>query len=512
MILENIFYTNIVNNRLSHYLKPRVNTSFDLPKSRAIHINMLNTISEENFESLSVLNKIPRDTMYVYNDVELLAPIGKMTKRYVNSIEYGSSLKKSFKHVQILKAGDKRRLQVKDLLVFNYKLLSEIVKYQVNKLNNYYTLYNALSEMINNINSVEKGSFENNIIMLDVPTIIPKRSDLRLLNHEVNTSTVAKLPTIDELLVLEIYKMFFVDSDSVFKKINPDRYDTTYFMIKSGDRFTIYKLKDMLSLSKKLGIVKGRFGGMSEVLAADTFLVSLLIFKKSLIIDIPVGLVDEDIDDNTISGNLDELFSELEDDIDIDEDVEEIPIASKKANTEFKKLNTDDVTIINAVIDSSTKDKKLTAKEATTLIDVVDTQTENKFIINGKEMKLSEILDYDNIDTSMGNRVMPDSKTVLDKEQLGDNNRSFDKEYLDKLYYKDLYNAIYSIQNRGVIITSHTVKVNKSFLGDSEEHTLELKPVDGRPSTVRFKLPIINKDSTYKMSGNKYLMRHQRMD
>ena len=527
MIMSTLWYTNNVNNRVSHYLVPKIITDLELPKSRSIHINMLNTIDEENYESLAILNKIPKSILYVYNDTTLFNPIGKITKKYVNAVAYGSELKRQFKKTQIVKEGDNKKLGVNDLIVFNYKLIHNANKYQVNKLNNYYILYNSLNEMINILNSPDKGGFEHNVVVMDIPTIIPKRSDLKLFNKPVTQSTINKFTTIDELLILELYKMFFVDSDSVFKNIKPEVFNTTFFLFRSGGRYTIYKLKDMLSLSKDLKIEDGRFTGFGERVAAESFIVGLLMFKKSLTEELGIGLVD--IDDNSVVGNLDELYGDLEDDTEIDEveesveseDTDDVVIKNEDTNvivpkksttTEFKVLDLPDAEVITNLIQSRTRDKKLSAKESTKLTEIIETQGSSVFVINGKNTTLDEILDYDNTNIVMGNTVTANSDSVIDKELLGNNNRTFDREYLEKLYKKDVFNAIYSIQKSGAVITKHEVKTTATFLGNAEEHIIEIKPVDGAPSTVRFKIPEIASDSTYKMSSNKYIMRHQRMD
>ena len=109
MIMSTLWYTNNVNNRVSHYLVPKIITDLELPKSRSIHINMLNTIDEENYESLAILNKIPKSILYVYNDTTLFNPIGKITEKYVNAVAYGSELKRQFKLTQIVKEGDNKK-------------------------------------------------------------------------------------------------------------------------------------------------------------------------------------------------------------------------------------------------------------------------------------------------------------------------------------------------------------------------------------------------------------------
>jgi len=101
---------------------------------------------------------------------------------------------------------------------------------------------------------------------------------------------------------------------------------------------------------------------------------------------------------------------------------------------------------------------------------------------------------------------------VKDTSMANISTNSFNKDYLDKLYHKDIVNVIHSIQKAGIIVKSHTVEEEVSALGEYEYHSVELAPLDGAPSTIYFKIPKINEDGTYVCSNNKYSLRSQRVD
>ena len=101
---------------------------------------------------------------------------------------------------------------------------------------------------------------------------------------------------------------------------------------------------------------------------------------------------------------------------------------------------------------------------------------------------------------------------VPDKTMAGSALQQFDRQYLKKVYKKDILKAVDSIQAVGVTIRRHEIDVTHSALGSYEHHTLEIKPVDGAPSTLQFTFPKIEEDGTFLAGGNKYLMRKQRVD
>lgn len=102
--------------------------------------------------------------------------------------------------------------------------------------------------------------------------------------------------------------------------------------------------------------------------------------------------------------------------------------------------------------------------------------------------------------------------TVPDVTMGNSTLKAFDTQYLRTVYKKDILKAIDSIQNAGVVIKNHEIEVRHSALGSYEHHRLELKPVDGMPSTIQFTLPQVDEDGTFLAAGNRYLLRKQRVD
>ena len=103
-------------------------------------------------------------------------------------------------------------------------------------------------------------------------------------------------------------------------------------------------------------------------------------------------------------------------------------------------------------------------------------------------------------------------KTVLDPGMLKSSLLSFSSDYINNVLRKDILSMTAGIQKAGVIIKRHDVEMDISALGTYENHTLELKPIRGNPSVIRFRIPKIEEDSSFVANGNKYLMRLQRVD
>jgi len=104
------------------------------------------------------------------------------------------------------------------------------------------------------------------------------------------------------------------------------------------------------------------------------------------------------------------------------------------------------------------------------------------------------------------------SVPILDEHYQEDKILKFDKKYIKHIMKKDIINCVKNIEKSGIIITDYSVEVEKSALGNYEIHSLKLKPMDGKESTVYFRLPVIDEEGEMVVSGIKVRMRKQKTD
>lgn len=102
--------------------------------------------------------------------------------------------------------------------------------------------------------------------------------------------------------------------------------------------------------------------------------------------------------------------------------------------------------------------------------------------------------------------------TVIDKSMLESSLISFTSDYVKNVMHKDMLSMTSSLQRSGVIIKKHEIEHENSALGSYENHTLEIRPIDGVASTLRFRVPKIDEDGRLVANGNKYIQRLQRVD
>jgi hypothetical protein len=121
---------------------------------------------------------------------------------------------------------------------------------------------------------------------------------------------------------------------------------------------------------------------------------------------------------------------------------------------------------------------------------------------------------FKNIDqeiiTMKSTPTIPDILTVPDKSMLQSSLMSFDSVYTERVLQKDVAGMVLNLQKAGLCITDYEVEQEDTLMGSAYNYTVRVNPIDGAPSTFRFKLPVVDDDGTYTANGVKYRLRKQR--
>ncbi len=524
------YYLKYLNSKPKDLQHPKIHEVIELPKSRSIHFNMFNRFEEENYESFSFLNTILRDRIYFRNVEKLHNPKGKIRITTRKLTSYNQELRKKFEKARIVEDDDKLAITNRDLLVYNYKTIYVNNIYQVQPMLNYHIAKNALETLVHTIN--QGGDFPYIAILFDLPVNYPKLSKMANdANKPMDITLAKRYPEFSAIVLLELWNMMFLDRDSVFKRIDESKRQNIFLYFVNNNKYTAYKLTDLMSMSKELK-VDGKYPRKSNTEAAKILMASLFLFKTNTTIpEETLKGIEANIEKNAIDitsmsdSELEEYLREmgLKDEDEIEEEVDETPEKTGVDSTpkpqipSFKKeIKTyEDVKEnLNIQIDKAVNKKTLSKAESTRLIEVIESQPKKEFVVNDKKTTLGELLSYENVDTTNRNIPLPDNKTVLDKEMLSNLNVNLDKQYMEKMYYKDIFNSIYSMQNGKVVVLDHKIDKKKTFMGETEVHEITIKPIDGgSPTTIKQILPVINPETgTYKISGNEYILRFQRKD
>lgn len=109
-------------------------------------------------------------------------------------------------------------------------------------------------------------------------------------------------------------------------------------------------------------------------------------------------------------------------------------------------------------------------------------------------------------------KEVPDIKNIKDKSMLKSTLIDFDQKYVSEVFQKDVLNFVLNFQKAGIAVVDYKVERRTDALNDLYEYSVKFSPVKGSPSTVRFQLPVVDKNGKYKVAGIKYYMRKLRFD
>lgn len=220
----------------------------------------------------------------------------------------------------------------------------------------------------------------------------------------------------------------------------------------------------------------------------------------------------------------------------LDDDLHELEVIEAKKNielTEKPEGGSDQASkqkvFADKTIDIKAFDIVKTPEE--NLMEICDALAEDGLItVNAYKSFSKQASNYRNLKTAFGiplgelatiseedltiheSASIPDIKTVLDKTMLRSSLLEFDERYISELMHKDLARMIVNTQRAGFSITGYNVESHDDIMGKSDAYSIRISPIEGVPSTIRFKLPKVDPDGTYVANGTKYRMRKQRGD
>jgi len=107
---------------------------------------------------------------------------------------------------------------------------------------------------------------------------------------------------------------------------------------------------------------------------------------------------------------------------------------------------------------------------------------------------------------------VPDRQTIIDKTMTQSSLLDFDRRYVKDVMQRDIANMAISLQNAGVMVTDYRVNEIENVTGGVMDYVVKVKPLQGIPSTLRFKIPRVEEDGSYRINGVVYRTRKQRGD
>ncbi|EPU3829044.1 hypothetical protein ACVWU4_001025 [Campylobacter coli] len=557
--MSNIYYDHLYY-RLgirtnSHILNPRIikTESFKFPKNSVLHLFNINPVK-------SFVNDKP---ILQNTDLCYINTIGEYTREHIgrytliasnNLVKYIQEANKINTNYKYLLPNKEGVVTEKTLRVINYEFLRTKYRYQAQPFLRVYELKNSLYTLIDNIDMYKDRHI---FINFEIPNILPDRLLLEKYKVNLTNNKLVNLPTYKDLLILEFWKLLDPNhrEESILndKKLI-DNMNNITLLLTCENKTIMIKLPILISLVEEYKLSYG----INSYNYKKAMKIFYILLHKTINAEIKPITVNEDEINNTninniASGvNLEKDDNDDNVDIDVDEYLEEHVKSNGKELTEdddtsieMDNIEEDSVTKyeIDKVLDDASSDvdvptieelkeeqfdftknieaysksmlegKVIGKKSYTTIEEKIKNQSKEKAPY--EELgKLGDVLDYekDNLNVDENIADITDNNVIFDKRTNKKTLDAINKGYLKKLYKKDIVRSVYGIQNSPSIVESYNIDKKENILGGIEDHTVVIRSLKGRSTTVRFTLPIIKEDGTYNYRGNNYLLRSQCVD
>lgn len=447
------------------------------------------------------------------------------------------------------------------IVLVNYNYLNLIYKYIETPLSDLFKFENIQNTFWTKVNDYCAVENKYSFILINLPKEVPGYSALNAFSRlKKDTPNILKIFNNNEkLFLLEIWKWINPElrDSSTINFLKPENYSKVNLIFSTVDNKTfVLNLGKLNSWIKYEGnnnetdLTQLDYTQVQKLFLKFLIVINENIFKSELDEENKITNTEDVLSTTKVLNNNGIVFSEHEelllpsiapeeiietekDDINLDsinDDIEsydhnfkekQILIGNKdkellisktdavdsmfKSNTPEDSLKSILDELIEGGLYSTTEGYKL-EKILSTYKDSISPFSDSKTIAEDSKI-LDEELSFNEEEITMVG-----SENIIDKTMLKSSLLAFDKKYIKNVLHKDILNVFNYIQKSGVIIKKHTIESKVDILGGVDTHIIELKPLDGYPSTLKIRLPKINQDGSFLVNGNKYSMRKQRVD
>lgn len=460
--------------------------------------------------------------VFIEHITDLKSRVGNPKRTAVNPKLIENDFRRNSRGFKPLRRDDALTLNERNGLVINYGVLNPIYRYFVSFQKSYYEWRNIRETLWKTVTEADARFKWNQYIPIELPTNFPTRENFIRLSTSRTETSLKPFTENEAMDLFDLWMWAGVNrEESAMANIAPEAYDHINLIFKIKGYFFILNL-GMLDSWRESEEKKGG-------LPPETLQLRLTSLYHGLR-DIQEGLTTPDVykedTDNDVSAPGDvegilpyapilqvpEPISPPEWTTPLHLDVEEG--AAGKAMVEsddddievrYSKRIEDETNHLAEVGLLTPKMQERTLKEARRFTELKDPFGSGKSISEAMKTKPE---DY----KLPENKPLPDRKTIHDKSMLSSSLRSFHRNYVTSLMDKHVMQSVMSVQKLGLMVKDYKVETVRDAMNHYQIHTVTVKPIKGRQSTLRFRTPVINKSGRFISNGKENRMRLQRTD
>lgn len=544
MLLYPLFFRKHGIRRRTQLVSPPLSSinNFVMPKESVLHYLGDGPSDFGITADDPMLNEVDKIVM-VDHVIELRADKGPPKPRLAPAQAMRKEYHRKNRKMRPLRKMETALRDPRTLIVINYALLPHLYRYITNFFIEYNRWYNISATRWDKMNEMATKTNRQQFIKMTLPQLLPSMAQLRKGERNINRQVLDVFKENSSLDLLDLWIWLGEDRQrSLMSKLEAQNLDKINLIWVETGRFFVLNL-GVLEQWRRQGEgdaeVKEDDGMLSPEQLQKHFLKMLMSLFETRTAGAGESTLDDfDDDSKVIEGKLehghdkdteqdiltheaDDVKEEAMSESDIDDDVEDLDLVVETLNkrtqeaveaVEYTPPQDNLESGITSVADEMVDVGLLSAAEYRRVNKLSERYKEienpfgkgtlEEFIkINPEELKLTET-----------NPILENLDGVLDKSMLNNTTDIMDKKYIKEFYHRDIANAVMGVQKVGVAVQNYKVERVDDHLNSYEIHTVKLVPVVGSPSTVRFRVPVINEDGTFLANGIKQQLRKQRGD
>jgi len=345
-------------------------------------------------------------------------------------------------------------------VVLNYGILPHLYKYTQNMMMGYHQWFNVRAKFWEQI--AEIGSDRVHFIRMKMPRYLPNRNEFDLHKGKFSTKSFGVFNDAEELDLLDLWKALSEDIDHPAKNLPHSVAVKVHLVMVESGQVSILRLSDILSWAQE--------DNKPFMLRFYKYLDFTLGLRSAADTEIDYEDIDIDLDKEPDYGS--ETIGRL---IRERGDVGQLSASEQKGLVTLSKR----MEKVDNPFGDGTIMEKITSKP---------------------DIEVKEV------------QVVSDSDTIFDKGLLQSSIQQLDQDYIEKLHHKNILSMIAQSQEAGVIVKDIKVKAENTAVTKAEIISVSFQPVGGKASTIKFKIPKINKNGTFLAGGVKYRLERQKGD
>lgn len=167
-----------------------------------------------------------------------------------------------------------------------------------------------------------------------------------------------------------------------------------------------------------------------------------------------------------------------------------------------------------AAVEKMSDDKNISAADYKAMLKRIQASAElpNPYDSKIKLYETSIDISEAKVDEVKSTLDLPPVVGMIDASMGKSSLNNYTSGYLKNLLKKEIVGMSASFAKAGVLTKSYAVYKEESALGSYEFHDIVLQPIGGPISSIPVRLPVVDEDGSFVVSGNKYSMRPQRTD